>query len=193
MATGGEGAREVRERTLAVLKAGRKFFGALPAGAFDKDHPTAALTAWAAGLSAAIQERFGAPFPARPARFSLVNREAKRPGATRVWKPLIPDDIVFWASSLRQAELKVSPREWVEKKVKDMPRALVVAVEGLGLVVGGTELQMQSAEENLLSNLLIHRLIARQGRPRSLTSRHADVLTSMGSEKYRQTLTYKPR
>lgn len=155
-------------RTVAAAEA---FFGPLEADACADALPPPALVEWAARM------RTRAPV-VRPTKLAALLDAATEPDRWLRAGPLVPDDVVYFGRHVPLAD-----------KADAMPAgplAPVTVVAGLGVVLAGaSDAAVDAIEETLLAHVLIRRLIARRGQPRTLPGHEIDYLVAMESEHYR--------
>ncbi len=186
IATAETAGRTLRD-TRALAEIGKRAFGALDPGACGTTEPSAATRRWARRLGGALSAA-GHAGGARAARRRAIVDAARGPEPlTR--GPLVPDDVVYGVHNFWRLDPGDAPEDWLASADGAVPDKAVLELAGEGAVlVGPSERTLDYMEENLLANVLIHRLVARRGRPRHLGSREVDEILAMESEQYRQAL-----
>lgn len=183
--TGAEAIALTRELT----QTGQDYFGPLPVDACARATPPEALTRWAEGLQTELQPHFPTIAVRATTRATLLGAAAA-PERWLTAGPLVPDDVVYGGAGVWRAEGRQAPADWLRSALPDSCRIgkMLVAVEGLGVVLAGPHLKfLEAMEENLLAHVLVRQLIARRGGcARALPPDEVDYLLSMESEHYRQ-------
>lgn len=184
--TAGDAARTIDD-TRHLTACGQRVFGALPEDVCDRIEPSAGTVSWSERLGRFLSVT-GHPSIVRPARFQAVlaaARDAEPPDRG----PLMPDDAVYGVHNHWRLGSGESPVEWAEGRAGSLPEKAVLELLGEGvLLIGPNARTLDFMEENLLANVLVHRLIARRGRPRHLEPPQVDEILGLESEQYRQRL-----
>ncbi len=180
-------AAEAIASTRALSRLGERVFGALPAATCEEHEPSPPTMAWSVRLARFLASE-GATAIVRPARFAALQEVARRSQAL-TGGPLMPDDAVYGVHNFSFLEGKTSPEDWVaEKEFVAGDKAVVELMDGGVVLVGPNHKTVDFMEENLLANVLIHRLIEGLRRPRYLSRVEVDEILGMESEQYRQAL-----
>ena len=187
IATGTNGA-EVIATTGRLVRAGRAYFGAVPAQARACAAPPRRLAEWAERLEQILRQRFlGRNVVVRGTTRVTLMQAADDPDQWVAAGPLVPGDVVYGGHTVWKADVARPPETWVDKEIGSEPTKMIVVVAGLGVVFVGTSHQMLDAmEETLLAHVLTRQLIARRGLARVLPPVEVKYLLSMESEKYRE-------
>jgi hypothetical protein len=157
--------------------------------------PPERLTKWSEGLERALWKRVDRPpLIARPATYAALLEAAGEPERWLTAGPLVPDDVVYTGEKVWRADAAHAPEVWLDAAIESIPDKMIVAVQGLGVVLAGSNPGIVDAmEENLLAHVLIRQLIARRGKPRELPRTEIEYLLSMESEKHRQAIAANDR
>jgi rhamnose utilization protein RhaD (predicted bifunctional aldolase and dehydrogenase) len=183
--------------TLKFMRIGETYFGCLPETACASAQPPQRLVTWAADLDRALRRRSGMESLAvRPTTRAALLEAAKEPDRWLTVGPLVPDDVVYSGHKVWKAQAARPPGAWLEAEIESIPPAgkMIVAVAGLGVILAGPSHKiLEAMEENLLTHVLVRRLIAsRGGCARTLPPAEVDYLLAMESETYRQAIAAGP-
>lgn len=185
-------AGEAIDDTRALVSRGERVFGSIAGSALEGAAPSSRVARWAEALAAALAER-GSGATVRPARYRALLAAAREPGAVSAG-PLVPDDAVYGVHNLQQLDPGRPPQDWLDEQGGRAPAKAVLVLEGEGiLLIGPNPRTLDYMEENLLANVLIHRLIRQRGKARHLSAAAVDELLALESEQYRQALARRHR
>ena len=99
---------------------------------------------------------------------------------------LVPDDVVYGIHAVKIIPGGTGGKDWF-KIHGPSPGMEVFWLTDLGFIlVGPTEQAVNTMEENLLANVMLHDLIQRVGNVCHLPQKEVDYLVGMESERYRQ-------
>ncbi len=173
--------------TRSLTSCGEHVFGALATDSCDLVEPLADAVRWSERLSRTLAA-IGHSAIVRPARLQAVVAAAHGP-EPQTRGPLMPDDAVYGVHNLWRLTGDESPVDWAEARAGELPEKGVLELPGTGvLLIGPNARTLDFMEENLLANVLVHRLIARRGQPRHLRPRQVGEILGLESEQYRQAL-----
>lgn len=179
--TTGERPEEAITRHEAIRPRAELIFGPLPDHT-QESPPEEEITAWAADW-ARLAAKAGYAITACPAARDIL-RTAEEDCPAR--GALVPDDVVYGIHAVERVAGGVSAANWFNRGEINT-RMRIVWLEGQGFVlIGPSKKAIHTMEENLLANVLLHRMIPRVGRVQPLPADEIDYLGSMDSEKYRR-------